>query len=360
MPPLSWSDRATTSALLTHNASVRWSEQDDALFAADFQPAILMDLLNARGLCSHRYLTGSGLFYDDVLQGDCRLSVHQWLAFINNARALYASDDLSFRWGHDLWPGYYGDASQCLRDSNNLQQALKRMQEFSRELCPLMTPVLQSDQRYCMISWQDNYGLGQQSSFVAEAYITGLVAFCRWRSGQPWPWRIGFAHSEPRYLEQYQVHLGNSVFFDVGSHLMLIERDFLEQPWPVESSPTAQAVALHRSRQRDRPADGLLAVASRFLHQRRAASLEDLAQWLGISAATCKRKLKKHRSSFQQLQDQMRLQQCQYRFHVCGWSNEQVAADLGFSDVANFRRAYKRWCGMTPSASKHRIKMLFS
>ena len=31
------------------------------------------------------------------------------------------------------------------------------------------------------------------------------------------------------------------------------------------------------------------------------------------------------------------------------FSNEQIAAYLGFHDANNFRRSFKRWTGLTPS-----------
>ncbi len=333
-------------------ATVGWSEQDEPLFAAHYQPALLMDLLNARGLSSHQYLRGSGLFYDDVLQAKARLSVKQWLQLVANAGSCYGSDDLSFRWGHALWPGHYDAFSQLLQGCTSLQQSLQCIARYRAVLAPLLTPMVWADQRYCMISWQDNYGLGEYAPFVAEAYMTGLLAYCRWRSGEQWPWRVGFAYAEPAYREQYQVNLGDALFFDLGANVLLIEREFLQRPWAEQLSPTALAIAERQCLQQAQPATGFVALVMNALRQREVQSLEQLACFLELSPATCKRKLKKHRSSFQQLQDRVRLEQCQYRFHVCGWSNEQVAQHLGFSDVTNFRRAYKRWCGITPSASK--------
>ncbi|ASP40143.1 AraC family transcriptional regulator [Bacterioplanes sanyensis] len=356
MWPLAWSSAPDQRwQPLAPQRARGWSEQDEPLFAAHFQPALLMDILNARGISSHQYLRGSGVFYDDVLAGEQRMSVQQWLQLLTSARALYDGDDLSFRWGHALWPGHYGEFSQLLQGCESLAHVIQVMADYRAVLAPLMSPLLWSDQRYCMISWQDNYGLGEQAAFVAEAYMTGLVGYCRWRSDSHWPWRIGFAHPSPSYREQYDVNLGDAIFFDVGANVLLIERDFLHQRWPSSLSPTALNVAQRHCLQQSQPALGFVAQAMLALRQRKATSLEQLAELFGLSPATCKRKLKKHHSSFQQLQDRVRLEQCQYRFHVCGWTNEQVAAHLGFSDVTNFRRAYKRWCGMTPSASKRRL-----
>jgi len=37
---------------------------------------------------------------------------------------------------------------------------------------------------------------------------------------------------------------------------------------------------------------------------------------------------------------------------VCQQGNERVADRLAFYDIPNFRRAFKRWTGLTPSQLK--------
>jgi len=39
-------------------------------------------------------------------------------------------------------------------------------------------------------------------------------------------------------------------------------------------------------------------------------------------------------------------------------NNEQVAAHLHFNDITNFRRAFKRWTGLTPSDSRQQFLLM--
>lgn len=70
---------------------------------------------------------------------------------------------------------------------------------------------------------------------------------------------------------------------------------------------------------------------------------------LHMRPASFKRKLKKHRCSYQDLVDAVRRQVSARLFREHGYSNEQVAEYLNFNDVNNFRRSFKRWTGFTPS-----------
>ncbi|WP_252858430.1 helix-turn-helix domain-containing protein [Pseudomonas nitroreducens] len=71
---------------------------------------------------------------------------------------------------------------------------------------------------------------------------------------------------------------------------------------------------------------------------------------MGISPATCKRKLQKHQTHFQAVHDEVRKHVALYLYWSRGYSNEEVAEYLRFTDTTNFRRSFKRWTGLVPSA----------
>ena len=65
------------------NAS-HWYEADSRFIAGHYQPATLIDLALSRDIDSHRLLRGTGLFYDDIVTGQPRLSPQQCFALIAN------------------------------------------------------------------------------------------------------------------------------------------------------------------------------------------------------------------------------------------------------------------------------------
>ena len=101
---------------------------------------------------------------------------------------------------------------------------------------------------------------------------------------------------------------------------------------------------------------GLLAALYDFFLPRVATnpSLGGAALAFGVSPATLKRYLAQHGTSFQAELDQVRAHLALYWLGLRGQPNEVVARELGFCDVANFRRSFKRWTGQTPSALAYR------
>jgi AraC-like DNA-binding protein len=81
---------------------------------------------------------------------------------------------------------------------------------------------------------------------------------------------------------------------------------------------------------------------------RDAPTLERTAGDFGVSPATFKRQLLRHHTHFQGELDGVRTHVALWLFQAEGADNDAVARHLGFHDVANFRRSFKRWTGLTP------------
>ena len=329
-----------------------WYENDSRFIPGHYQPATLIDLALSRDIDSHRLLRGTGLFHEDILAGQTRLSPQQFFALIGNSKRLLDADDSSFLFGQRLLPGHYGAASHALRHAQNLHQALDTLVQQQALLSPLVTPQLVLDEQYAYFYWLDSCGAGEQWRFLLEASMTSLVAMSQWLSGQRLPWQCSLSYDEPRYVEQYWVHLGEQTEFKRPMDMMRISRDFLTLPWPGASATAGQV-----ARQEAQGHINQLGFSSSFLdciyrylqtHVREAPSLEQAAQHFAMSPATLKRKLQKHDTGFQHQVDLVRKHMALYLYQIKGLSNEEVAEYLSFNDAANFRRSFKRWTGSTP------------
>ena len=340
-----WSDR--------QGDRQQWYESDDKLFPAHHQPAILIDMLRSRDICSHKILRGTGVFYEDILGGQSLLSEAQGLTLATNASKLNDEPEMAFRWGASWWPGHYGAASGLLSHACSLRDALQSLQDFRSTLCPWAIPHVVIDDRHCYIYWLNLSGSGAER-FLTEAAMSAMTSYSRWMSGERLPWKYGFSYSRPAHDEQYQVNLGSDLWFGLGVDVMFIDRHWLDCSWSRGSATAWQVSRAECHASITMPSVSLPEYVYRTLLQniRQPFALPDMADHLGMSSATLKRKLGKHGCRFQQLQDQARLQMSLYLLHVYGWNNEQVADHLCFNDTTNFRRAFKRWVGVTPSDSR--------
>lgn len=332
----------------------RWFEANTQCISAHQQAVALIDLGISREVEVNRLLSGTGLFYERLLGEDVLIAPRQLYRLMANAERLVRGDDVAFLFGHRLYPGNSANASTALTNATCLHDVLQTLITCQFTLTPLLAPRLIIGSEQCHLYWLDSCAAGGAKRFLLEAAMAGFSSLCRWLSGTQLPWQYHLSHPCPGYPEQYEVHLGDDVRFSAQINAMVIDKQYLHLPWP-NGSATSRALAQRQCEEEQSAlaySGGLKAMLCDYLRAeiRRAPTLERCAAHFNMSSATLKRKLHKHGTHYQELLDRVRKQVSVYLLQVCGYSNEQVASYLGFHDSANFRRSFKRWTGLTPSA----------
>lgn len=136
---------------------------------------------------------------------------------------------------------------------------------------------------------------------------------------------------------------------------VVMGEDLLDMPLPLADSRVVQQVEERCEALGNRPPAGdeggwgqyvtmMLRQASGEL-----VTLEALAARLNMSVRTLDRQLKKENLQFRDLSQQVRLERACELLAAPGATVTQVAQALGFSDAANFSRAFRRTLGLSPS-----------
>jgi AraC-like DNA-binding protein len=83
--------------------------------------------------------------------------------------------------------------------------------------------------------------------------------------------------------------------------------------------------------------------------------LENAAQQTGLSSKTLKRKLLQANTSYSEIADQLRLEIAQSKLKNPEIPIHAIARELGYEHHANFTRAFKRMCGITPQEYRNQL-----
>lgn len=81
--------------------------------------------------------------------------------------------------------------------------------------------------------------------------------------------------------------------------------------------------------------------------------IDSVARALGVSRQTLYRRLKAEGATFEQVLDGLRRRLALRFIEGEGMPVKEAAWRLGFSDPAAFSRAFKRWTGRSPGATRH-------
>lgn len=325
-------------------------EVTDKTLKSPHLAVMLIDLCLMRGINQHKLLKGTGLFYDDICKGEIFISPLQLFKLIENSQNLLNSHDMSFLLGRRFFPGNLGEIANALINAKNLAQMLKIITCFQSLLFPLnfIQKKQYQDKTYLII----NHSLGefsqQHTTFMTELFCSILVSAIKWRFAQNIPLEFKFPYAQPAHLAEYQVNLGDNLHFNQHIFMIGIENKYLHIQLQ-DSSKTLKALHITQCKKQRVKQTGLIQHILIYLYHHNNATLEQSANYLKISTATFKRKLKQHNTSFQQLLDLVKKQKAIYQITIEGRNNINVSNTLKFNDTTNFRRAFKRWTGMTPN-----------
>ncbi len=163
--------------------------------------------------------------------------------------------------------------------------------------------------------------------------------------------RVCFRSKVPDYLSTYQSMFGDELEFDADFDGLYFNAEIFK--WEIQ---TANTTLHHYAKERI----SKIAPESDFIDQleglvrfhlpTQKASLTTLANQLGCSERTIQRRLDAHgQESFQSLLDRVRFEIAEQYLVVSNLPMTEIAYAVGYSDQANFTRAFSKYTGSSPS-----------
>lgn len=319
----------------------------DKLLPNRHLPLCLYELAKARGASSQKLLTGTGIF-DDDFYSDKRVSVSQMLRFIQNAQSLNIGNDLAFQFGRSLINSMPKDLENALLSANHFCDCLKVLSMFKAQLFPFISGHAFKDDSNITLIFFDPVGIRKQERFVQEASCAALVGLGHYCLGHRLKIAFSLPYNKPRYFYEYEVNLGSRVQFSSSLFSIQISKEEAFKPFP-NKNLKVKHYAIGSLIDSRRFRCSFIEKIRTLLHQNPNLGLPAVASYFKISPATLKRLLKEYNMSFQMIHDDLRRQEALYYLNVKKWKNGETASKMNFNDVTNFRKAVKRWTGMTPT-----------
>ncbi|WP_417362425.1 helix-turn-helix domain-containing protein [Gallaecimonas pentaromativorans] len=319
-----------------------WFGSDDKQLPA-LQAKAIVTVAERRGVAPGRLLRGTGIF-----EGDPLISPAQLVRLACQAQKLLPQGELGFLVGHHLLRQDHPLAN-LLRAAPDLRRALMGLARYRSQWQLLQYLRLEANHDRLYLYLQDAVGLGEARAFFCQVTLGLLSALLRLQLNGRQALEISLSQKTPKGLHHYQTHLGLALRFGAEHDCLSLPRSWWQAGF-AEADATAFADAKAAMVAELAPL-GLLEWLARLQHRHLTAQLglEPVATLAGLSPASLKRQLKAQGTSFGQCGDQVKKLRALHWLCYGQLPNEVLAQRLGYSDVHNFRRSFKRWTGAVPS-----------
>lgn len=334
-------------------------EHHEKTINAQLLVILLIELGDQRGVQAEKLLKGTKLFQQDLAKPQLNIAHQQFVKLINNTLKHLPQADISFLLGSRLFPAYLGAVGQALKHTSNIEEMMRIVACKQLSIFPFMFMRAEATKQHKYLLFNQAISIEnfEYQRFMTELLVSLLVSIAKQKSIPLSRIQIRFPYEKPNHVEQYQAYLPLTYHFSgaTQSSLSSLQVKFDLGLLKMQLKESNAMLASHYIRQLPMEAHrvGFLQFIMQLffsqLERRSDISLEWLAEQLGYSTATLKRKLTVHGTSYQQLIDIMRQQTAVFLLTEQGFNNEKIAHELKFSDITNFRRSFKRWTGMTPS-----------
>ena len=324
-------------------------------------PSMLLELFaaaDARGVPTAAWLSGTRLTRRDLDAADLRLPVEVVAAIVERALPELPAD-IGLELGRSQHIGNFGLVGLAMSTAATFGEALQIGLRFTPVVGSLMRFVELPSPRPGVLALGTEQIAGSPAieRFVTEEFLSSCLALGSGLLGESLrPIALDFAYPSPAHVARYREVFDCPLAFGQPHNRLLLDADLLATPLRTRN-PTAswQVLALCEAQMPQSGQPGTVAAAvARLLGANLAEDpkLAAIAARLHVSERTLRRQLSQEGTSFHAIHDRLRIERALALLQEPKTSIAAVGAQVGFRDPREFRRAFKRWTGATPSVAR--------
>jgi AraC-like DNA-binding protein len=319
--------------------------------------AAIFDTLVQQGVSAEEILRGVTIRSEDVHSPKTRISLGQLMTAYQNAIRLSADRHLPYRVGttiHVSTYGMYGYAILCCPD---FRKAMDFATSYHALAAPLATIEFREEGELATWSIEPilhSVADRQLYRFIAELQVGIHISLMRDVMGPAFaPQEICLSYPQADDFGITEELVGCSVRFAQPANRVAFKSEWLDQIATLGNKttyPTIIAICddlLGDLNLRIGAAGEIRAILLRDIAN--PPTFDATAKLLDVNARSLRRQLRQQGISFRGLRDELRAQLALKYLRSTNLANEDIATALGFSDAANFRRAFHRWTNRSPS-----------
>ena len=306
------------------------------------------------GVDLHAWLARSQLLQSQLDDTSHTLSFATFRQLIRDALVMTQEPALGLLIGSRLLLNNHGVLGYAAMNSSSLQQAIEVLERYSLLRTPLITLGHQMDGQHLRVTLSENYPLGDIRTPMHEVTMLGVKNVVDYlAAGTPPITQVTFAFAKPAYAALAEEMFQCEVVYGQPRTGFGLPADIAARPLNRADPNTYREALVICQRELDKIIqDETLALRlRRVLIERSNAfpSLQLTARLFHMTPRTLHRKLQDEGTSYRALLDDVRCALAMEHLKSDRLSVQEIGFTLGYTDMANFRRAFKRWQGLAPT-----------
>ncbi|MGB1905753.1 MAG: AraC family transcriptional regulator [Spongiibacter sp.] len=306
---------------------------------------------------------GAGIEGKDLLRDDIHINGRQQVQILSNALDLAGDPAFGLYYGQRITPATHGPLGFLVNSSPTLIEALEAFEDYLPLRMNLTAITLRRSDKWLECRMFASPGVTPKVyRLFIETLSLAVIAIAGSLLGRPLSdARLELDYAPPEYAGRYRDVYPLPVTFESSENVLRIPIALAPTP-NVSSDPRNYELALLQCRDllRDMTSEyHSTAVQVRRLllsnvnHQMAEV---DVAAALFVSKRTLARRLKEEGTGFREVRDRVLISLAEGYLCNSQLSIDAVASLLNYHDSSNFRRAFKRWFGMSPDEFRQRSR----
>lgn len=318
----------------------------------------LVELTGRWGVGEHALLDGTGIDLSALKSPTSRVPAATFGALASRAMTLTGERGLGVYYGMQTritWHGFLGFA---LMAAETLDDAIELVIRYSPTRASQVAWRRGTEDEHTFVELVEVEPLGELRDFVVSWLLTSAALLAAQLVDRPVPGHVEVSLEEGPHHEPLTRYMPGPVRFGCPRDRLVFATSLLRLPISgADRAAHLQALAQCERELVTHGNAGQLAARVIALLPRAGGgfrSLEELAAELTMSPRTLRRQLESAGTSYGAVLDRLRRSRALELIDDPTRSIESIAIELGYSDAANFTRAFRRWTGASPSEHRRR------
>ncbi len=300
------------------------------------------------------FLNAIGVNPADVRKPDGYIAVETYLHIQESAAQMTRDACFGLHMGEFAEAGSWSILGYMMMNCRTMREAFEKSARYARIVGNMITARAVVQLNGVKIIFHTAPASPKMSRHCYESVLSSGIRMIRTLTGNPRinPVEVGFIYSQPQDAKEYQRIFNCPVLFNQKENYYILGFDLINMPVKLANPDLlayfeqyAQRFLAEMEADKETTRQVTQIILSRLDDE--GLSINTVARQMAMSVRTLQNRLADEGVSFSDLLAEIR-QRLAKRYLQEDYSVEQITYLLGFSEPSTFRKAFKKWLGVTP------------